>query len=255
MKPTLTLLGAALALALAGCNNQDPGNDTTGLSVDTTAVAQGIGEDADVQAAAEDGRDGSALAEADRAALQMVQTIDRHEIAAADAALAKGVTGDVHRYAETLRAGHTRNEEATQRLLGSGAAGAYAAAARDTAAVRGTSRTEASRSDTSGALGTHPEPADAHEDVDTVAGASASPEIQAMRDTFESERTRLATLEGDAFASAWTHARVSQYESTLTRLDDVLIPSVRDEAVARHLRATREMVAAHLDAARGLEAD
>ena len=33
MNPTTSLLAAALVLALAACNNQDPANDTTGLSV------------------------------------------------------------------------------------------------------------------------------------------------------------------------------------------------------------------------------
>src|SRR5690606_41187708 len=56
-----------------------------------------------------------------------VMEVDRHEIAAAGDALSKNVEGGVRDYAQMLRDDHTRNLDATRRLMGD-AAGAGDAA-------------------------------------------------------------------------------------------------------------------------------
>lgn len=238
MKTRITLLAAALTLGLSACNNQDPANDTTGLDVETTAVEQGPANARDADASTtDDAMTGAGqLADVDRQALMTVEAIDAHEIAASEDALAKNVEGDLRAYAETLRDDHTRNLDATRRLLDAGVPGEYAAQAARTPAVTGS--TEASP----------PE--------DTHAGAHderpADPGIAAMRQQHDAARKRLAALDGDAFAAAWLEAMVKGHEDALTKID-ALLPTATHEGVGRHLRDTREAVAAHLDTARELQ--
>lgn len=245
MKPTASLLAAALVLALAACNNQDPANDTTGLSVDSTVTAQGpdhAGRDADAG-------DAAGLAEGDRTALRSVAELDRHIAAAAETALGKNVGGDVRAFAEALRDTHTRNLVATRNLLDSGVTGSYAATAGDTAAVTGSSDPQAPRGDAAGALAPRTERTEADEEIDLPLTA----ESRALRERYTTARTRMSALDGDAFTSAWLTAMVEDHEAALAELDDTSIPAAADEDVARHLQQTRTAIAEHLDTARALQ--
>lgn len=253
MKHTTTLLAAAMALGLAACNNQDPANDTTGVSVDSTAVAHGTGADRD-RGDMIGGTDGTTaaranpLADNDRKALMAVEEVDRHEVAAAEDALAKNVEGEVRDYARTLRDDHTRNLEATRRLMGSGVTGRYAATAGRTPAVTGETTSDpagAGEADTGGIAAGAPADAGMHADAG----------LTAMRDRHEAERARLAALDGEAFATAWVDAMAKGHEEALAKLDEELIPGAADDDVARHLRDTRSAIAEHLDTARALQAD
>lgn len=163
MKSATTVLAAALALALAGCNNDNrsdtpatdagtPASGAAGTTGDSAAhsadsttgaagtAATGAGGTAATGAAAgtagagmgpdATGRNPAAGAGAtsldapDRKALQAVEAIDDHEIKAAEHALRKNVQGAVRSYAETLLQDHTRNLEETRRLLGDSGTGA-----------------------------------------------------------------------------------------------------------------------------------
>lgn len=257
-----TLIAAALTVALTACNNQDPANDATGVNTETTAVEQGIGADRadtvgttgqvgetgmtgatgmdrDVQAA---GR----LADADRKALMTVEEVDRHEVAAAEDALAKNVEGDVRSYAETLRDDHSRNLEATRNLMAGGATGTYATDAAATPAARGTTEPAA------GSGAGHDAAHDGAAGTAMGDGQPADAELRAMRDKHETERQRLAAMDGDAFAKAWVDAMAKGHEEALAKID-AMLPGVTDEDVASHLRNTRETVAGHLETARELQ--
>ncbi|PBJ83965.1 hypothetical protein CMZ84_05705 [Lysobacteraceae bacterium NML93-0399] len=262
MKIRTTLIAAALTVALAACNNQDPANDTTGVNTETTAVEQGIGADR-ADTAGTTGQAGAAgmtgatgmdrdvpaagqLADADRKALMTVEEVDRHEVAAAEDALAKNVEGEVRSYAETLRDDHSRNLEATRNLMAGGTTGSYATGAAATPAARGTTEPAAGSgaghdAAHGGAAGT------AMRD-----GQPADAELRAMRDKHETERQRLAAMEGDAFAKAWVDAMAKGHQEALDKLD-AMLPGVTDEDVANHLRETRKTVASHLETARELQ--
>lgn len=241
MKPTISLLAATLALGLAACNNQDPANDTTGLPVESTAVAQGVANvpgDTDARAGAAD-----ALGAEDRAALEAGIAIDRELVALAGLADEAGAAGETRRLAESLRTTHATHLAASRRLLDAGVSGAYAAAARDTPAVAGSAQVDTTHTDTSGAL---PTPADAD-------AGDAAPDPEAAQAT-EAARARLGGASGEAFMPAWTDAVIERHEAALARLDQAL-PTVRDEGVARHVGDLRRDIAAHLDQARALQRD
>src|SRR5690606_3559361 len=120
--------------------------------------------------------------------------------------LAKDVEGDVQDYAQTLLDDHTRNLEATQRLMdGTGSAGMGAATGRDAA---GAARTGTAGG---GAAG-------------TGAAAPADAELAAMMEKHNAEHERLSGLEGEEFANAWIDAMVKGHEEALAKLDDELIP-------------------------------
>ncbi|MET0328762.1 MAG: DUF4142 domain-containing protein, partial [Luteimonas sp.] len=225
----ITLLAAAMALGLSACNNQDPANDTTGQDVETTAVAQGVDSDRGDGAMRTDERTAAGadrLSAADRKALMTVEEIDRHEIAAAEDALRKTLEPDVRSYAETLRDDHTRNLAASRRMLSSGVAGAYAAGAVETPAVRGTTDADPA-ADTMEGRSETPTTTTAERD----AAQPADPGIAAMRAAHDAERARLAALGDDAFATAWVDAMVKGHEDALATLDGALIQSATDEEV------------------------
>lgn len=229
MNPTTSLLAAALVLALAACNNQDPANDTTGLSVETTAIEQGVDHaERDVETG-----DAAELAEHDRSALRSVAELDRHLVEAAETALGKDVSGDVRAFAEAVRDTHRRNRVATRNLLDSGVPGSYAATAGDTPAVIAP-RSERAESET-------------EHDVALTA------ESRALRERYAAARSRVSALDGDAFTRAWLTGIVDDHEAALADLD-TLIPAATDEDVARHLQQTRTSLAEHLDTARALQA-
>jgi putative membrane protein len=226
MNRPISLLAGALALALAACNSGHDANDANRRAMDDTAARTATPPDpnrpgeADAMRSADTaamaGRDAGAVAQGDRKALMAVMEIDRHEIAAAEAALAKGVQGDLKSYAETLRTDHARNLEATTRLLDGHGTGV------------GT---------TGAATNTMPD----------------GPDQAAMRRKHEAERQRLDALDGDAFAAAWAESMVKGHEEALATLDDELIPAASGDAVRQHLTATRDAVARHLETARGLQ--
>ena len=245
MNPTTSLLAAALVLALAACNNQDPANDTTGLSVETTATEQGVDHaERDVETG-----DAAELAEHDRSALRSVAELDRHLVEAAETALGKDVSGDVRAFAEAVRDIHRRNRVATRNLLDSGVPGSYAATAGDTAAVTGSSASQAPRGDAAGALAPRSERAESETEHDVALTA----ESRALRERYAAARSRVSALDGDAFTRAWLTGIVDDHEAALADLD-TLIPAATDEDVARHLQQTRTSLAEHLDTARALQA-
>ena len=167
------------------------------------------------------------VAEADRKALAAVMEVDRHEIAAAGDALAKNVQGEVRGYAEALRDDHTRNLEATRRLLGdAGTAGEMGAHhAQNTAA--GTAAMPDAAGDT------------------TAASTPPDPEVAAMKQKHDAERQRLSALDGQAFASAWVAAMVFTSGSALVPyiLLSMLLPRGDQDGDDQHdeprIRVTR----------------
>src|SRR5690606_1484525 len=133
MNKKLPLLCVLLPLALVACRGDDgdPGQQdgtTAGTSAGSmsdpgpaSSAMGGTTGDA-TGSAAMDPTAGTSMAAggADRKALLAVEEVDRHEIAAAEDAISKNVDGEVRRYAEMLRDDHTRNLEATRRLMGEG---------------------------------------------------------------------------------------------------------------------------------------
>lgn len=262
MKPTQTLLAVALTVALAACGNDRDGDTTMAGAngADTTVPADDTSGMAGTTGAPDTGMTGSGgmTADADRKALVMVAEVDRHEIAAAEDALAKNVEGDVRAYAEMLRDDHTRNLEATERLMGGtgtgmgtgptgpgGTQGTTAGATGSTTGATGGTGSQVG-SNTAGAQGT------AGMDGMPHAGGSDA-EVDAMRQKHEAERQRLSALEGEEFARAWVDAMVMGHEEALNRLDTQLIPNAGDAGVAEHLRQTRTAIARHLETGRGLQ--
>lgn len=84
-------------------------------------------------------------------------------------------------------------------------------------------------------------------------GAGGDEELAAMRQRHESERTRLAALEGKEFERAWIDAMVRGHTEGLARLDNELIPGASDSGVSQHLRDTRAAIQRHLETARSLQ--
>lgn len=248
MKPAISLLAAALALVLSACANDEAASDrasTDAAGATSTAVTPPASPPAapatagpaaagpDTMAAGSDGTAsagaGQVASQGDRKALMAVEEVDRHEIAAAQDALSKNVEGNVRRYAESLRDDHTRNLAATRRLLGNPDDGMAAPATPDAAA-------------TPGANG-----------AGTGADMPVDPGLAAMQNKHEAERTRLSSLTGAAFTTAWVAAMVAGHEEALAKLDSELIPGASDPLVLTHLRDTRTAIARHLEAARALQ--
>lgn len=221
MKAASSLLAAALVLAVAGCTNDDADTGRQDTTMDTPAgdAARSLETAPDAMGMAPDpAATGAAMpaAEGDRKALMAVAEVDRHEIAAAELALAKDVEGDVQDYAQTLLDDHTRNLEATQRLMdGTGSAGGGAAG--------------------------------------TGAAAPADAELAAMMEKHNAEHERLSDMEGEEFANAWIDAMVKGHEEALAKLDDELIPGAGDAEVRSQLQDTRTAIAGHLETARSLQ--
>lgn len=133
---TLRILPLALALAAtAACDRRDAEDDATVTAADTEidrpagteAPAQpgaeaSPGTDAEVAAttgaeppdASETAAGAANVTQAD--ALALLAAVNEHEIAAADQALGKNVTGDVRAFAEMMRTEHTKNLQDTTRL-------------------------------------------------------------------------------------------------------------------------------------------
>ena len=228
-----TFAVGALTLALAACNADQTDNNAMGGANDTAAMgdpaapgaAGTLGNDtmandplatdplargADTQANMADRVGGNV----DRdATLAMVMAVDQHEIAAAEQAQEKQLSGDAAAYAETLLEDHTRNLEATRGLMG-----------------------------LEGEPGTGDE---------NVPGADDDMVAQ-MREKHASERERLGQLDGDEYERAWIEAMVAGHTEALQMLDNQLIPSADDEELRGHLQNTRQAIARHLETAQEL---
>lgn len=241
MKLSKTLLASTLALAFSACgdNNStmvDSGSgdatDQPNSTGDTEDRSRGLAATSEMPpATASVGTptgSTSSLAEGDRKALMAVMEVDRHEIEAAETALAKNVQGEVRAYAETLKAEHTRNLESTRALLGSGSQ----AGSEMTTVAGGTATTTAS--------------------TDADAG-DTPPDLLAMKRKHEAEGKRLSALSGDNFQKAWVDAMAMGHQEALTKLDSDLIPGATDERVKAHLQTTRTAISAHLDTAKRLQ--
>lgn len=244
MKRSNLLLAAAIALALSACegNNStevDSGSghaesrNSTGATEDhARGMATTLGEpDSPAGAGLPESAGTSTFVEADRKALLTVMEVDRHEISAAEMALAKNVQGEIRAYAEALLQDHTRNLEATRSLLGP-AADATGEAMRTVAG--GTAATTETAAGGGG-------DADAHADLAEV------------KQKHDAEREHLQALSGAGFQKAWIDAMVKGHAEALAKLDDALIPNARDDRVRSHLQTTRSAIAGHLESARGLQ--
>lgn len=247
MKFHPTLLAAALTLALGACANDDdaatPPVDPVATDTATAtdpATDPTMTPDTSMAPAASSGT----LADTDRRALLAVQEVDRHEVAAAEDALAKNVQGEVRAYAEALRDDHGRNLEATRGLLG-GAPGAMGNGQPGAGS--------APNRDIAGAADVRPAGADHATHTPEGDAAPDSPELAAMREKHEAERRRLGALEGDEFSREWVAAMVKGHEEALAKLDNELIPGASDAAVTQHLQSTRAAISRHLDTARSLQ--
>lgn len=283
MKATKTLLAGAFVLALGACDNNNSTNtdsgsgamaETPNVAGDTEDRSRGMaatmGDNAGSATMGEVAgtSDASGLAEPDRKALMAVMEVDRHEIEASEAALAKNVQGPVRDYAETLRDDHTRNLDTTQSLMGrSGAgsgmgsgtdsgsemntvAGGTAATAGGTTGGSATGGTTGGSSTTGGATGgTTGSGAMTHGAMD----ATAHPDLVEMKRKHDAQREQLAKLEGQAFEKAWVEAMVTGHQEALTKLDSELIPSATDSRVRDHLQTTRKAIAGHLEIAQNLQ--
>ncbi|ATD67541.1 hypothetical protein CNR27_08915 [Luteimonas chenhongjianii] len=258
-----TLLAAALALVLSACDDKKndrsadstagtgtsaagsttagsgataPPTDTSNTAANTAADAgtatTGASTTADATHDATAAAHGT-LSESDRKALREVAEIDRHEIAAAKHALnKKNMKEAVRSYAETLLADHTRDLEATERLLG-GSTDGKTSSSRRALGMTSTGST--------GAAGT----ADAATDNDS--------DLHRMREKFDEDVRRLDALADDAYAKAWVDHMIRSHEDALTKLDRD-IPKATDPAVKAQLEQTRAMIARHLEMARSLKA-
>lgn len=258
MNRKLPLLYALLPLALVACRGDDgqsaeqnaaTAGTSAGSMADPGPASSAMGGttgDA-TGSAAMDPTTGTSMSagDADRKALLAVEEVDRHEIAAAEDALSKNVEGEVRRYAEMLRDDHTRNLEATRRLMGgTGDAGT-------TGAGGGSGAGGAMGPGATGTAGTTS--ADAGGMQGGAMGAGGDAELAAMRQKHESERTRLAALEGEEFERAWIEAMVRGHTEALAKLDNELIPGAGDSGVSQHLRDTRAAIQRHLDTAQSLQ--
>lgn len=134
---TVPLLAVALPLLLVACDRRDVEDDTVATPADTemaqegpTGTAPAPGPDTpvepDVATTTPEPRDASepapgtpapgAMSQAD--ALAMLIAVNEHEIAAADQALAKNVTGKVRDYAQMMKTDHSKNLADTTGLGG-----------------------------------------------------------------------------------------------------------------------------------------
>jgi len=270
MNKKLPLLYALLPLALVACSGDD--GQSTEQNAATAGTSAGSMSDPGPASSAMGGTTGDATGAtgidpttgtsmatggADRKALLAVEEVDRHEIAAAEDALSKNVEGEVRRFAEMLRDDHTRNLEATRRLMGegSGTSGSddMAHGAGDTTGAAGSTGTAGTAGTTGagGAMG--PGSAGAGGMQGGTMGADGDQELTAMRQRHEAERTRLAALEGEEFERAWIDAMVRGHTEALAKLDNELIPGASDSGVSQHLRDTRAAIQRHLDTARSLQ--
>ncbi|ATD67297.1 hypothetical protein CNR27_07465 [Luteimonas chenhongjianii] len=256
MAPSKTLLAGAFVLALAACENKNATNtdsgsgtlaDTPNSTGDTEDRSRGVAATIDNGAAGTGSTSNAGagmpnLAEPDRKALMAVLEVDRHEIEAAQAALAKNVQGPVREYAQTLRNDHSLNLDATRILLGRSGNTTGTGSGSEMSTVAGGTAATAGNTDTGAGSMSHGE-----------ADATAHPDLAEMKRKHDAQREQLAQLEGQAFEKAWIEAMVMGHQEALTKLDSELIPSASDSRVRDHLQSTRAVIAAHLETARALQ--
>jgi putative membrane protein len=82
---------------------------------------------------------------------------------------------------------------------------------------------------------------------------ASTPEIRAMEAQGRSEQETLGKLRGAEYSTAYVDAMVKGHQEVLDKLDSELIPGATDPEVIAHLKATREAVSMHLDAAKALK--
>ncbi|MEN5118953.1 DUF4142 domain-containing protein [Luteimonas sp. TWI662] len=218
-----TLLVASLAFALSACGDRTDDRQAAATPATPPASAPTADDGAAMRTgptdtmAPGDTRTGAAtaLAAADRKALLTVIEVDRHEIAAAQDALKKGVGERAQAYAEQLRTDHERSMQATQAMLDGTHEGA----------------------------GASPQ-----------AAVAEDPALAAERRQHDTERQRLEGLNGEAFEAAWIDAMIKGHQAALDKLDRELIPQASAADVRSHLERTRETIAGHLERAQALQA-
>lgn len=108
MKRSPFLLPIALVAALAACQDRD---DRAGGAMDSPAV-----DGADMAPQSPPAATGADATVEERGALGVLNAINAHEIAAAEQALSKGVSGDVADYARMMQTSHAQNREQTTAL-------------------------------------------------------------------------------------------------------------------------------------------
>lgn len=79
------------------------------------------------------------------------------------------------------------------------------------------------------------------------------PQVTELRTRSEATRNQLMPMSGADYERAYIDAMVRDHEMTLQMLDQRLIPAAQNQAVRDYLTKTREAVALHLEAARGLQ--
>ena len=82
---------------------------------------------------------------------------------------------------------------------------------------------------------------------------ASTPDIRAMEAQGRSEQESLGKLTGAAYSTAYVDAMVKGHQEVLDKLDGELIPGASDPEVVAHLKATREAVSMHLEAAKALK--
>jgi len=131
---TLTLAISIALLATAGCHRNDEQATAQDTAAQPGTPAQSstpaVDDHADTSAAGSTAGDASAAAASDTPAtnppaaatltqgqaVALVGVVDKHEIAAAEQAKSKKVTGEVAQYADMLHREHAKNLEAGQKL-------------------------------------------------------------------------------------------------------------------------------------------
>ena len=81
----------------------------------------------------------------------------------------------------------------------------------------------------------------------------ASPQAQQMAEHAKSEASRLSSLQGAAFDTAYINAMVMDHGKALEALDSMIIPAAKDADVVAFLKETRTHVADHLKQAQALQ--
>jgi len=78
--------------------------------------------------------------------------------------------------------------------------------------------------------------------------------VDALRVKGAGELATLVPLDGKAFESAYASAKVKSHTEVLAMIDGKLLPGVKNAALKKHLTATRESIAGHLEHAKKLQA-
>ncbi|MBW3551823.1 MAG: DUF4142 domain-containing protein, partial [Proteobacteria bacterium] len=193
MSPTKSLIVAAVVAALsASCTPADDATTDTAVTttpdITTPATTPGTTRDP-VMGDTAQANQGEAVA--------MLVAVNEHEIAAAEQARDKNVTGEVREYADMLHRDHTQNLERTRELANS-------AGMQTSGAQPGMSGNE-------------------------------SQMVQSMIDKSRQERERLAEMEGDAYRKAFLDMMVRDHTEAVAMIDDRMMAAATDDSFRQHL--------------------